>query len=182
MPIRCSFIISPSATPRRLIPRRMATRAQGPGVGLDGALIGGGLRLRWDHRSPSPPRLPRLAWQRPGDTFRLDQARPPCSRKRVLFSRREGDHAFVIGIDNGVPYRRDHRCGRHPPDPVGAPLAAGSWHHLAVVAESAQSHASRRWRGLRELHRRLPALASPLLIGGDRWKGHRLQAASSTSW
>jgi biopolymer transport protein ExbB len=52
----------------------------------------------------------------------------------ILFSRHDGPGAFVIGLDNGVPFVEVTGPTGSVRSAAAAPIAATTWHHLAVVA------------------------------------------------
>ncbi len=63
----------------------------------------------------------------------------------IIFSRRDGAKDFVVGVDNGVPFVEINGARSS----AGAPIAANSWHHLAVVADGGKITLYRRWRVVR---------------------------------
>ena len=70
---------------------------------------------------------------------------------------------FVIGTDNGVPFVEVNGSR----SAAGAPVAANSWHHLAVVADGTATTLYLDGAAYGTLSARLPALNTPSLIGGD---------------
>ena len=50
----------------------------------------------------------------------------------MIFSRRDGANAFILGLNNGIPYVEINK--QRSSD--GAPIAAGGWHHVAAVADA----------------------------------------------
>ncbi|AHF89890.1 biopolymer transporter ExbB [Opitutaceae bacterium TAV5] len=91
----------------------------------------------------------------------------------VIYSRRDGaSAAFVIGLDQGVPFVEVTAAGRTQRTPASAPLVAGVWQHLSVVAEGSQItvHVGGEARGT--LAAALPALATPASLGADTIPGY----------
>jgi len=81
----------------------------------------------------------------------------------VIFSRRDGAQDFVVGMDNGVPFV-DINGTRTA---AGTPVAAASWHHLAVVADGSTITLYLDGASYATLSTPMPTLNSPSLIGGD---------------
>src|SRR5207237_1390400 len=74
--------------------------AQGTGVSLEGALIGGGLRLLGTPLTV--PTSDSLTWQSgTAATISFWIKLPVLQPKGILLSGREDDRAFAMGIDNG---------------------------------------------------------------------------------
>ena len=130
---------------------------------MDGSFIGPGLKLggkvgvtlpasatiNWTAGSP----LTWSAWVKP----------VVLEANAVIFSRRDGDHDLLIGMDNGVPFV-DLDGTRST---AGAPVAAGAWHHLAVVAEAGKTSVYLDGTLYGSIAAGLPALNSPATIGLD---------------
>jgi biopolymer transport protein ExbB len=132
------------------------------------ALIGSGLRLT-GHAPVTVSATSSLmvaaggaltwqAWLKPGT----------LAANQVIFSRHDGAGAFVVGIDNGVPFVEVTGAGGVSRSAAGAPIAVNTWHHLAIVAAPGKV-------GLyldgdpygAPLAVSLPALNSDLIIGAD---------------
>jgi biopolymer transport protein ExbB len=104
------------------------------GTAADGALIGRGLKL--DGKSPvTIPAGPSLAWLEGSRITWSAWIRPSAGDANgIVFSRRDGANALVIGFDAGRPYVEIER-GRGPERATApAPMAGGTWHHVAVTA------------------------------------------------
>jgi biopolymer transport protein ExbB len=98
------------------------------------ALIGDGLRLT-GHVPITVPASPSLQVF-PGGAFTWQAWIKPVAlaKDSILLSRRDGAAAFVVGVDNGIPFVEiTDAAGAHR-TPAAAPITANSWHHLAVVA------------------------------------------------
>jgi biopolymer transport protein ExbB len=110
--------------------------ASNAGLSDDGSLIGPGLRL--DGKSSIVvPASGSLAWASGSPLTWSAWIKPAAlAANAVLFSRRDGASDLLIGLDNGVPFV-DLNGTRS--SVTGAPVAANSWHHLAVVADGAKT-------------------------------------------
>ncbi len=137
------------------------------GVPAEGALIGSGLRLAGT--APiSIPATASLAWTEGGAMTWSAWIKPGAPQgNAVIFSRRDGGSALVVGADAGTPFIEV--SGQRAA--AGAPLAAGAWTHLAVVAEGARLTLFVNGEVAATLAAALPALSSPLLLGGDSEAG-----------
>ncbi|WKA26128.1 DUF2341 domain-containing protein [Bradyrhizobium roseum] len=144
-----------------------ANNAQSVGQPADGSLIGTGLRL--DGRaaltlpassslafSDGTP-LTWSAWIKPG----------ALQPNAALYSRRDGGNALVIGLDNGSPFVEVSNAGAVQRSGAGAPVAPGTWHYVAVVANSGQITLYLNGAAYATLGANLPALNTTSVIGGD---------------
>ncbi len=141
-----------------------SNQAQNPGLPVDGAFIGGGLRL--DGKSaitiPASPSLQCAA----GSPLTWSVWIKPAALQpdAVIFSRRDGNSSFLVGLNNGVPYVKVNGTSSQG----GAPVAPATWHHIAVVAEAGKFtlYLDGASYGV-PLAASLPALNSPSFIGGE---------------
>jgi biopolymer transport protein ExbB len=142
-------------------------RAETPGIPVEGSMIGGGIKL--DGKKPvSIPPTPTsaildaapytwMAWVKP--TSLLPEA--------PLYSRRDGAGALRIGLDSGVPFVEiTNASGVQKSAPV-APIAAGTWKHLAVVSDGTRTTLYVDGAAMANLPVALPSLNGPAFIGGD---------------
>jgi biopolymer transport protein ExbB len=137
--------------------------AQNAGLSDDGSLIGPGLRLdgkttvainnssslTWTSGSP----LTWSAWIKPA----------ALAANTIIFSRRDGASDFLVGLDNGVPFA-DINGTRST---TGAPIAANSWHHLAVVVDGAKTTVYLDGAVYGSIGAGLPPLTTAMRIGAD---------------
>jgi len=140
----------------------LGNNSQGP-ISTTDSLIGPGLRLsgKLPVTIPAAPSLARIdggsmtwsAW------IKLAALQPNA----VIFSRRDGAKDFLIGADNGVPFVEVNGSR----SAAGAPLAANTWHHLAVVADGTAITLYLDGASYATLSAPLPGLNSAALIGGD---------------
>lgn len=129
----------------------------------DGSFIGSGLRL--DGKSTvTIPASPSLAWANGAALTWSAWIKPAALQPNmVIFSRRDGSSSFLIGMDGGVPFV-DVNGTRSP---AGIPVAANSWHHLAVVASGSQVVLYLDGVSYATLNAQVPTLNTLALIGGD---------------
>ena len=138
---------------------RNANNASNTAVIGEGAIIGGGLRLAGGEPL-SIPNSTTLEWKA-GQPLTLSAWIKPAalSPQTVLLSRGE---SFRLIVDQGVPVL-DVAGTRSP---VGAPLAAGSWSHVAIVSEGSALKLVVNGSLYSTLGKPLPASTAAILIGG----------------
>ncbi|HWB59763.1 MAG TPA: MotA/TolQ/ExbB proton channel family protein, partial [Chthoniobacteraceae bacterium] len=143
--------------------------AQNAGVSVVGSMIGNGLRfvgtppvtipasdsLKWIDGQP----LTWSIWFKPV----INQA------NAGIFSRRDGQNSFVVGIDNGLPYVDVN--GTPIKAANATPLPVNAWHHLAVVSDGAKITVYLDGNVYATGAAVLSAMNSPMLIGGDSQPG-----------
>jgi biopolymer transport protein ExbB len=136
--------------------------SQGP-IATTDSLIGPGLRL--GGKLPvTIPTSTSLAWTDGASLTWSAWIKPAALQANaVIFSRRDGGKDFLIGVDNGVPFVEVNGTR----SPAGAPLAANTWHHLAVVADGSTITLYLDGASYATLSAPLPALNTPALIDGD---------------
>ena len=137
------------------------------GTLAEGSMIGGGLRL--DGKSdlivqPSPS----LVWaDGAAMTWSAWIKFTAPQTNAVVFSRWDGGNAFLIGVDKGAPFVEVTRNNTTQRSAPGAPIAANAWRHLAVTASGSTLTLMVDGEPYAKLNAALPALNSPLFIGGD---------------
>ncbi len=134
-----------------------------PTVAVDGAIIGGGIKL--DAKATVKiPASPSVLWAE-GAAMTWSAWIKPATLQAdaTIFSRREGNSAFVIGIDNGSPFVEIN--GQR--SAAGTPVAAASWHHLAVVAAGGKTSLFLDGVNYGFVAAGLPALNSDLQLGDN---------------
>ena len=139
----------------------LGNNAENAGTPSDGAMIGSGLRL--DGKAAIRiPASSSLNWNdRDTLTWSAWIKAAALQPNAIIFSRREGGSSFVIGLDNGVPFVEIN--GQR--SAAGAPISAGAWKHLAVVADDAKVTLYVDGVSYATLAAALPALKSESLIG-----------------
>jgi biopolymer transport protein ExbB len=144
-----------------------ANNAQSVGQPADGSLIGTGLRL--DGRaSLSLPASPSLGQSDSAPYSWSAWIKPAALQPNAaLYSRRDAANGVVIGLDNGIPFIEVTNAGAVQRSVAGAPIAANSWHHVAVVANNGQIALYLDGAVYASLNAALPALNTIALVGGD---------------
>ena len=145
--------------------------AQNPGTPADGAMIGGGLRLE-GRASVTVPSSPGFAWINGlsltwSAWVKVVAAQPNAA----IFRRVDPLGEFVVGMDGGVPFVEITRDGTRARSPAGAPLAQGTWHHVALVADGAGMVLYVDGESYGAFNTRLPPLSGPAVIGGEGANG-----------
>jgi len=146
--------------------------AQNAGVPAEGAMIGGGLRL--DGKTPvTIPASASLTLVDGGQLTWSAWIRPSAAQAgAVLYSRRDAGRSFIIGLDNGTPYVEATQRGGNARTTGGAPLGAGNWHHVAVVATGTQVLIYADGEVYATANVSLPGFDGPALLGGDTTGGN----------
>ncbi|WP_232440719.1 DUF2341 domain-containing protein [Burkholderia ubonensis] len=88
----------------------------------------------------------------------------------LLYSRRDGANALLIGLDNGVPFAQvDGAAGSPAPvrTPAAAPIAANQWTHLAVTDDGRNLTVYANGKQVAQVAAALPALSSAAAVGAD---------------
>jgi len=85
----------------------------------------------------------------------------------LLYSRRDGTHALLIGLDNGVPFAEVD--GAATPVRAVAPqaLSAAQWSYLTVTADGKSINLYVAGKQVAQIAAALPALNTPAAVGGD---------------
>ncbi|WP_255607949.1 DUF2341 domain-containing protein [Methylosinus sp. Sm6] len=133
----------------------------------DGALIGSGLRL--DGHAPfAMPASPTMAVPA-GSAFSLSLWAKPLAHapNAVLYSRRDGADALVVGFDNGAPFVEVTNAGVATRTAAGAAVAANAWRHIAVVAGAGRVTLYVDGAVYANIDAALPALQSVATMGGE---------------
>jgi len=140
--------------------------AQGAPVADDGALIASGLRLD-GKQLLTVPASPSLAWTAGAPLTWSAWIKFPSNQPgAVLFNRQDGANAFAIGVDDGVPFVEVVDAAGSHRSATAARVAANAWHHLAVVGDNGTFTLWIDGQSYATLAATLPALNSPITIGG----------------
>ncbi len=127
------------------------------------SLIGPGLRLT-GKLPVTIPASASLTWTDGGSMTWSAWIKPTVLQPNaVIFSRRDGAKSFIVGIDNGSPFVEITGAR----SAAGAPVAAGSWHHLAVVASGTTSTLYVDGAAYGTVGAPLPGVTATSTIGGD---------------
>jgi biopolymer transport protein ExbB len=136
------------------------------GIGLEGALVGRGLRLDGSTAVTIPP-SPSLTWAEGSAMTWSAWVRPAADGSTgVVFSRREGPRWLSIGLEGGKPYVEVGGPKGPTRLTATAPIAGGGWSHLAVTT----GEVTTLWvdgAPAGKLPARLPALATAAFVGID---------------
>ena len=137
------------------------------GALVPGSIAGGGIRL--NGQTPITFQgVPPIAWTDGGSMTWSAWIKPSALKARsILFSRREGTNAFLIGEDNGVVFAEVTGPGGTQRTPAGAPIVVNVWHHLAVTAEGNAITIYLDGENYATLAVPVPALAGPWTLGKD---------------
>ena len=143
-----------------------ANHATTAGNGTDGAQIGRGLKLDGT-ANVTLPTGPSLSWAAGAPmTWSLWLKPADGAASGVLFSRREGGRAFLVGLDGGKPFVEVIADGAPQRATSTVGFGADKWHHLAVTAaEGITLYVD--GAPVAKLAARLPALDSAAVLGGD---------------
>jgi biopolymer transport protein ExbB len=136
------------------------------GTPSDGAMIGSGLRL--DGKSGiAIPASPTLAMPGRGPlTWSAWIKYGAPQPNAVVFSHRDTFGSLVMGVDSGVPFVEITSGNIVQRSPAGAPLTAGGWRHLAMVAAPQSVTLYVDGVAYATLNASLPAASTSALIGG----------------
>ncbi|WP_233839409.1 DUF2341 domain-containing protein [Paraburkholderia sp. ZP32-5] len=85
----------------------------------------------------------------------------------LLYSRRDGANALLIGLDNGVPYVEVDGGAAPLRAQAGQAVAANQWSHIAVTADGKNVTLYVGGQQAGQVAATLPALNTPTAIGGD---------------
>jgi len=136
------------------------------GAIAEGSIIGGGLRLL----GGTPVLIPNsesLEWKQ-GQAMTLSLWIKPLELqdKAVVVSRAEGDNAFRLLLDQGIP-KVEISSGPAPvSSAAGEPVSAGVWSHLAVVADGSTVSLFLNGAPYGSANGSLAALNTPIILGG----------------
>ena len=140
--------------------------AQNAGTGSDGSMIGSGLRFDGS-KGVAIPATPPLALADGAAMTWTAWVKPSTLQPNaVIFSRKDGANALVIGMDKGIPYVEVTSANGTVRSQPGAPVAVNTWHHLGVVAEGSKIVLLVDGESYASLSAPIPALNSTAMLGG----------------
>ncbi|MDR3401070.1 MAG: DUF2341 domain-containing protein [Chthoniobacter sp.] len=148
-----------------------ANNAETPGVVVDGSLISSGLRLSGKN-SVTIPKTASLAWSE-GQVLTWSAWIKPSAlaANAVIYSRHEDANAFIIGLNNGIPYVEVTGSGGTQRTPDGQPVPVSTWHQLAVVSSGNEIKVYLDGESYATLAAKIPALNTQALLGRDGQPG-----------
>lgn len=142
-------------------------KAETSGVPVGGALIAGAVRLTGQTpvTIPASTTLDLAA----GSSLTFSTWFKPLALQpnAVIFAKREGGNALIIGDNNGVPYVEVVSNGTPKRSSAGAAITVNVWHHLAVVANAGSITVYLDGKSYGTLDAALPALKGATLLGKD---------------
>jgi len=142
--------------------------AENAGLPVSSAVIAGGLRLA-GQAGLVIPQAPDLIWVGGNPATVSLWIKPTIhGPNAVLLSRREGEKAFVIGFNSGVPYVEVAGAGGVQRSAAGAPIEVGAWRHLAVTAEGAKLTVWLDGENYATLATGLPTINAPFTLGREK--------------
>ncbi len=136
-------------------------------IAAEGALVGSG--ARFDGASALPlPASATLAQAADAEYALSLWAKPAREQERaVLFSRRDGADALVLGLERGEPFVEITRAGKPTRSAKVAAVAPGKWAHLAVSAKAGETLLYVNGEPAAKLPVGLPALKTSGVLGAD---------------
>lgn len=139
----------------------IGANAEGAPPPAAGALIGSGLRVF----GQAPIKVNALPEWAPGAPLTISTWVKPSAlaADAVILSRRDGANAFVLGLNNGVPFVEINKQRSSP----GAPLGANAWTHLTAVHDAGTTTLFVNGKSYGQLAAAMPALKTPLEISKD---------------
>ncbi len=144
-----------------------AVTATGTPISVEGSIIGSGIRLDGSKpiTLPADFNLPSAftwsAWIKPSTLV----------PNAILFSRRDGNNAFEVGVDNGVPFVEITTEGDVQRSPAGEALTANIWRHLAIVSNGTEITLTLDSEKYATLTAAIPALTTESTLGGTGFVG-----------
>lgn len=146
-------------------------RAETPGIPVEGSMIGGGVKL--DGKKPiSIPANPKAAVLEAAPFTWMSWVKPTVlAPESIIYSRKDGAAALKIGLDNGAPFFEITVPAGTQRSAPAAPLAAGTWKHLALVSDGTRTTLYVDGNAVGNLPVAMPALNGPAFIGGEEGKG-----------
>jgi biopolymer transport protein ExbB len=111
---------------------------------------------------------PSLAVPAGGQFTFSDWVKPAAlAPQTLLYSRRDGANALLIGLDNGIPFVEVDGGAAPVRTAAGQPVAAGQWTHIAVTADGHDLTVYVGGKQYAQIAAALPALNTVTAIGGD---------------
>ncbi|MFT4172322.1 MAG: DUF2341 domain-containing protein [Rhodocyclaceae bacterium] len=140
--------------------------AQTSTVTAEGTIIGRGAQLgAAPLMLPASPSLALAA----GGTFTFSAwVRPEAlGAQEVIYARRDGNNALVLGVDQGVPFVQVNDQRSAP----GQAIQAGQWSHLAIKADGTHVVLLVAGREAARVNAALPAFNTPAALGAEPAQG-----------
>lgn len=150
------------------------TDSSAAGISLEGtaipvatALIGSGVRFTGQN-SLTLPANPAAGWTANGALTLSVWVKPATLKPNaVIFSRRENANAFLVGLDNGVPFVSIDNGSGIQRSAAATPVVAGSWSHIAVNSLNSTITLYLNGAVYGTVAAGLPGMGSAALVGKD---------------
>ena len=140
--------------------------AANAGATSEGSLIGSGLKLLGSNPL-SIPNSKSLEWKTGQPlTIATWVKASALQPNAIIVSRADGNSAFRLLLDQGVPTIELATSGATVRSQPAAPVTAGGWSHLAVVADGKTLRLFLNGAPYASIDGALPALTTPLTLGG----------------
>lgn len=145
-----------------------ANNASNPGLPAGQSMIGSGVRFEGTPAGViTIPDSPSLQWPAGGDLTWSAWIKPAVFQPNaVIYSRRDDSGAFLIGLDNGVPFVEVTDGGSTQRSGPGAPMTVNSWNHLAVAASGSTITLYVNGETYATLAAPIPTLSGAAQLGG----------------
>lgn len=142
-------------------------RAETPGIPVEGSMIGGGIKL--DGKKPiTIAANPKAAVLEAAPYTWMCWVKPTkLAPESIIYSRKDGAAGLKIGLDNGAPFFEITGPSGTQRSAPAAPLAAGTWKHLAMVSDGTRTTLYVDGNAVANLPVAMPALNGPAFIGGE---------------
>ena len=133
----------------------------------EGALIGAGIIL-FGTNGMEIPASDSLKWEAGAQATVMAWVKPStAANDAALYRREENGAAFVLGVDEGVPYVEVRDTAGTMRSTAGEPIGEGAWKHLAAVAGAGKIDILVDGKPYATLAKGMPALASAAYLGGS---------------
>ena len=133
---------------------------------VDTSIIGRGVRFDGTNVLALPPSPSLAAAQAAGLTWSAWVKPDAAQTQSVLFAKRDGANALIIGIDQGTVYANITNGANPARVAASAPIAPATWHHIAVTASDRLTlYVDGKPAG--SVAASLPALIGASSLGGD---------------
>ncbi|MEI6676669.1 MAG: DUF2341 domain-containing protein [Verrucomicrobiota bacterium] len=141
-------------------------KAENAGASAEGSLIGSGLKLTGTTRL-TIPNSATLEWKQDQPLTVSVWIKPSALQANaVILSRADGKSSVRMLLDQGVPVIEVTSGAAPLRSQAAAPLAVGAWSHLALVADGKALRVFLNGVPYASADGGLPALSTPLLLGG----------------
>ena len=145
-------------------------RAETPGIPVEGSMIGGGIKLD-GKKTINIPANPNSAVLESAPFTWMSFVKPTALEPNaIIYSRKDGANSLKIGLDSGAPFFEITNASGTQRSAPAAPLAAGSWKHLALVSDGTRTTLFADGNAVANLPVGIPPLNSSAFIGGEEGK------------